>query len=748
MSGESRYNNQSLATDEIVIEGAVERIVYVNEEDQYTVAKIQEGSKRSLTTIVGNFASISPGETLRLKGRWVNSKSYGEQFHVNGYMSIMPATVNAIRKYLGSGLIKGIGPRFAERIVNRFGVDTLNIIENDINRLSIIEGIGKKRMSWIQNAWIEQKGIREIMIFLQSCGVGSSNAVKIYKEYGSDSISVLKENPYKLAMDITGIGFKTADRIAQKMGIPFNSGVRVKAGIVFLLQQVTDEGHVFYPYEDVIRRSMNILAVTREDVSKAIEELKETNVIVIEDANRLPVYLKGYYLTEISVSERLVQISKFLSPFPPINIEKAISWISERLLINLADGQKMAIRAAIEDKVIVITGGPGVGKTTVINAIIKIFEVKGLKILLAAPTGRAAKRLSEATGKNGMTIHRLLKFNVRNKRFEFNEDNPLKADVFIIDEVSMVDILLMHHLVKAIPLDAKLILVGDIDQLPSVGPGNVLKDIINSKVIATIRLTEIFRQASQSLIVENAHRINNGKYPILPYKPMKNSDLKWSSGEIQYSDFYFIGREDPKDIVDTIKHLCRYEIPARFGLDPFKDIQVLTPMHKGEVGATALNRELQEALNPQQPFVVCLSRKFCVKDKVMQIRNNYEKDVFNGDIGRIVGINKVDAELLVEFDDKRVSYDFSELDELVLAYAITVHKSQGNEYPAIILPLSIQHYIMLQRNLIYTAITRGKRLVVIVGMKRAVAIAVSNNKISARYTRLQELLKKFVSPLF
>ncbi|MGR3316981.1 MAG: SF1B family DNA helicase RecD2 [Candidatus Anammoxibacter sp.] len=714
----------------VSIEGTVDRIVYVNEDNFYTVAVIQEDSKHDTTTVVGNFPSICPGETLQLKGKWIANSKYGEQFKVDEFKSIIPSTVNAIRKYLGSGLIKGIGEKFADKIVKRFGSNTLDVIEKDINRLSLIEGVGKKRIASIKIAWDEQKEIRELMIFLQGCGVGSINAVKIYKQYGDESISILKENPYKLAMDITGIGFKTADSIAQKMGIPFNSSIRVEAGLLFILNECANEGHVFCPYEELVKRSIKILGVKGDDINKAIVALKENDFIVIEDVEGKPIYLKGYYNAEASVCKRLIQIAYYNGEFPSIDIDKAILWISKQLAINLSSKQELAIRAVIKNQATIITGGPGVGKTTIINSIIKILEAKHLRILLAAPTGRAAKRMSEATGRNAMTIHRLLKFNARKRKFEFNERNLLSADVFIIDEVSMIDINLMSHLLKAIPCSAKLILAGDIDQLPSVGPGNVLKDIINSDVVTTIRLTEIFRQAEQGLIVENAHKINNGEFPTLPPDELKKR-----------SDFYFVEREEPKAIASAIKKLCKHDIPEKFGFDNFRDIQVLTPMHKGDIGASTLNNELQAALNPQDKFIISFARKFCVNDKVMQIRNNYDKDVFNGDTGRIVEISKINGYVSVEFDKRIIKYELSELDELVLSYAITIHKSQGNEYTAVIIPVSTQHYIMLQRNLIYTAITRGKKLVIIVGTKKAIRIAVANNKVSERYTRLKEKLQ-------
>lgn len=777
-------NNMNLPASNkeiITIDGIVEKIVYINEENCYTVAVIQEIPSQCNTTIVGNFTSITPGETLRLKGKLVSDKKYGNQFKVDEYKSIVPSTVYAIRKYLGSGLIKGIGEKFAERIVNRFGKDTLKIIENNVNQLSEVEGLGKKRILFIQKAWCEQKDIREIMIFLQGCGVGCSNAVKIYKEYGNESISVLKKNPYRLAMDITGIGFKTADNIAQRIGIPFNSSIRVEAGVVFLLYEFANDGNVYCPYEELIKNGINILGVKSEEIANAVEELKKAGIIVLENDNGTPVYLKNYYQAEVGVCKKLIQIAISQVRFPDIIIDKAIDWVSNRLSISLSGKQKEAVRSVIENKVTVITGGPGVGKTTIINSIIKILEAKGLRILLSAPTGRAAKKLSETTGKIAMTIHRLLKFNPHKRRFEFNENNLLDADVFIVDEVSMIDVNLMHYLLKAIPLNAKLILVGDIDQLPSVGPGNVLKDIINSGVIITIKLTEIFRQSEQSLIVENAHRINNGELPEFCsaltdantinknlIKRLIQTDTVFQSNQYETditntqennkkisaklsevfqndSDFYFIEINDPKEISSTIKYLCRYEIPKKFGFNPLGEIQVLTPMHKGDIGTSALNTMLQETLNPQQEYIVGFAKKFCKNDKVMQIKNNYDKDVFNGDMGKISKIDKINGKVSVEFDGRNISYELSELDELVLSYAVTIHKSQGNEYPAVVIPVSTQHFIMLQRNLIYTAVTRGKKLVVIVGSKKAIGIAIANNKISNRYTGLKEKLEKLNS---
>ncbi len=729
--------------DSITIEGSVEKIVYVNEENHYTVASVRGAKTGRVATIVGVFPSICPGETLRLKGRWINTPKYGEQFKADSYESIAPSTVNAIRKYLASGLIKGIGEKFADRIVDKFGKDTMDVIEKDINKLSQVEGVGKKRLALIKEAWAEQADIRELMIFLQGCGVGNANAIKIYKEYKEDAIELIKENPYRLAMDITGIGFKTADEIAQKMGLPLNSNIRLEAGVVFLLDEFAGEGNVYYPRLELEKRGSGMLGVKQEEVGKAVDALKDSDYIVIEDTNEQPIYLRILHAAETGVGRKLMQIARFNGKFPPIIIEKAISWVSDKLSISIAENQKAAIKAAIENTVTVITGGPGVGKTTIVNSIIKILEVKGLRILLAAPTGRAAKRLGEATGRNAMTIHRLLKFNPGKRKFEFNENNHLDVDVVMIDEVSMIDINLMWHLLNAIPVNAKLILVGDTDQLPSVGPGNALKDIINSGVIKTIRLTEIFRQSAKSLIVENAHKINSGEMPDLDsdYGPQPGGAKgELINGDENLADFYFFEINEPEKIASTINYLCKHEVPKKFGFDPVNDIQVLTPMHKGDIGANALNIALQEALNPNQHSIAGFSRKFCVGDKVMQTKNNYDKDVFNGDIGRIKSINNEDKIVTAVFDGNDIEYKLAELDQLILSYAITIHKSQGNEYPAVIVPVSTQHFIMLQRNLIYTAITRGKKLVILVGSKKAISMAVANNKISSRYTKLKERL--------
>jgi len=711
------------------IYGLIERITYYNEENDFIVAKLQEKDKRELTTIVGNLSGINPGEPLKLTGRWVHNKKFGEQFQVENYEITVPATVHGIKKYLGSGLIKGIGPIMAERIVKKFAMETLDIIEKTPERLSEVEGIGPKRIAMITKAWEEQKEIKEIMIFLQGHGVSAAYSAKIYKQYGDRSIEVVKESPYRLAQDIHGIGFITADKIAQNIGIDPNSLIRAKAGVVYVLNELTGEGHVYYPERDLTRKAKEILKVDQEIITKAISELSKEKEIFIEDISNLEglkaVFLVPFYIAETGIAQRLRALKESPSNIRPINPEKAIEWVQQKLNIELAENQKEAVILAASSKVLIITGGPGTGKTTIITAILRIFQQLKLRIFLAAPTGRAAKRMSEATDWEAKTIHRLLEYSPQKGGFKKDQDDPLDADVVIIDEASMVDTLLMYHLLKAIPPHAHLILVGDVDQLPSVGPGNVLKDIIDSGIFTVVRLTEIFRQAQESMIILNAHKVNQGEFPLL--KDPERREL---------SDFYFIQEEDPEKILGQIITLCAERIPSRFGFHPIKDIQVLTPMHKGVIGATNLNIELQRTLNPNQQGITHGSRTFKLGDKVMQIVNNYDKEVFNGDIGWVSKIDQEDRELTIDFDGRLITYDYSDLDEIVLAYAISVHKSQGSEYPAVVLPVTTQHYMLLQRNLIYTGITRAKKLVVLIGTKKALAIAIKNNKPQLRFTYL------------
>jgi len=723
---------------EVFLQGQIERITYTNNENGYTVAKVRVQGRRDLVTVVGNLVAPTPGEIIKMSGEWTNHPKYGEQFKVVRYKSLVPASVYGIERYLGSGLIKGIGAVMAKRIVEKFGKTTLDVIEDRIEKLAEVDGIGEKRIGMIKKAWEDQKEIREGMIFLQTHGVGSGHATKIFKQYGARSINVVRGNPYRLAADIFGIGFLTADRIAERLGFAKDSELRAEAGILYVLHQLADEGHVYYPYELLVKKCEEVLGVSGEVIVKALAAIEESNLIVIEHLKedmvdltegKRAVYLAKFHLSETSIAARLKTLVSAPESIRRIDPDKAVEWVQRQLAITLARKQVEAIRCALENKAMVITGGPGTGKTTIINAILKIFSRLGVKIMLAAPTGRAAKRMSEATGHEAKTIHRMLEYSVQKGGFQRNELNPLECDLVIIDEASMIDTILMHHLLKAVPPGATFILVGDVNQLPSVGAGNVLKDIIESGQMEVVELNEIFRQARESLIIVNAHKINNGLLP------------SFKSPGRKHEDFYFIEQEDPEEVLRIILELTMERIPRRFGFDTIDHIQVLTPMHKGVVGAGNLNAELQRALNPTSDGVTRENKNFRVNDKVMQVRNNYDKEVFNGDIGRITRIDLEDQEVTISFDGRDVVYDFADLDEIVLAYAVSVHKSQGSEYPAVVIPILTQHYVLLQRNLVYTAVTRGRNLVVMVGTKKALAIGVKNDKTQKRYTYLRHRLR-------
>ena len=725
------------------LEGQIENLTYVNEENGYTVAKVRVTGYSEPVTIVGQLISPAPGEVLRMKGLWINHPRFGRQFKVMSHQAIVPATVTGIRKYLGSGLIKGIGPVMAARIVKTFGEKTLEVIDEHINDLHKVEGIGHKRIEMIDKAWKEQKEIRSVMIFLQGHGVSPAYATKIFKKYGWDSIKIVSQNPYRLASDIFGIGFLTADKIAASMGFEKNAPARVEAGILYVLHHLSEEGHVYYPYEPLVDRCREILEVEREIISQAIGAISLENKIVIEDLNQdleafqpnhKAVYLKNFHIAETGIADHLLRLTASPKKMRKIEVAKALKWVQEKIRLEFAAKQIEAIRSAVSEKVMVITGGPGTGKTTIINAVIRIYRELGARILLAAPTGRASKRMSEATGYPARTIHRMLEYNLQKGGFQRGQDHPLDVDVLILDETSMIDTSLMYHLLKAVPPGATLILVGDVNQLPSVGAGNVLKDVIRSGKVPVVELKEIFRQAANSGIIRNAHRINTG---LVPELVQEREGL---------GDFYFIEQEDQEEVLRIIMELVCERIPKRFRLDPLEGIQVLAPMHKGTVGTENLNAKLQEALNPSGTAILRGGRTFRLKDKVMQTRNNYEKEVFNGDIGRITAMDEEMREVTVTYDGVPVPYDASDLDEIVHAYAISVHKSQGSEYPAVILPLLPQHYLLLQRNLIYTAVTRAKKLLVIVGSKKALATGVKNDKIARRYTYLAERLM-FQKPL-
>ncbi|OPY67996.1 MAG: ATP-dependent RecD-like DNA helicase [Syntrophorhabdaceae bacterium PtaU1.Bin034] len=721
------------------IRGQIERLTFYNEENGYTVARMKVQGRAGLVTVVGNILGLNPGEVLKLKGEWSSHPKYGEQFRITSYESVIPATVSGIERYLSSGMIKGIGPVMAKRLVAKFGAKTLEVIEDDIERLKEVDGIGEKRVDMIRNAWQAQKEIRQVMVFLQGHGVSPAYAVKIYRQYGNEAVSVVRDNPYRLAEDVFGIGFITADKIAEKLGIAKDSPIRARAGIQYILNRLSDEGHVYYPFDPLVDQCEKALEIDRGIILDAMNSAASDRRIVIDETNGSEgqgraVYLIRFYVSEQGIAKRMHELLSFPRQMPLVNREELLESAQRKLGLVLSPYQAQAVSDSIERKVMVITGGPGTGKTTIIKGIIAIQEKMGRRVMLAAPTGRAAKRMSETTGHEARTIHRLLELSPKDGKFKKDEDNPLEADTLIIDETSMVDTTLMYYLLKAVPLQASLILVGDVDQLPSVGAGNVLRDIIDSNVVPMVRLNEIFRQSRESMIIVNAHRINSGRMPMAT-----------EAGGQSKADFHFLEVEEPEKAVERIISLCRERIPKRFGYHAVNDIQVLTPMHRGTVGAANLNAELQKQLNPSGDEFVRGGKTFKPGDKVMQIRNNYDKDVYNGDIGRIVKIDREEQEVYVNIDGKVVSYDFSELDELVLAYATSVHKAQGSEYPCIVMPVLIQHYMLLQRNLLYTGITRGKRLVVLVGTKKALAIAVRNNKTQLRHTLLKERLQKGMS---
>jgi len=715
------------------IAGLIERVTFHNDESGFCVLKVKVKGHKDFVNVVGNIPNIVAGEWLNAKGKWIVYSSYGQQFKAEFLETCKPDTLDGIEKYLGSGLIKGIGKQFASRLVNAFGKTVLDIIETEPEKLLSVDGIGKGRQEMITKGWAEQKAIREIMLFLHSHGVSTSRAFRIYKKYGDTAIEKVKENPYHLARDIWGIGFKTADKIAESLGIGAHSDIRARAGVEHILFELTNEGHCAFPTDDLIKKTVKNIEIPEDIIKNAIEFLivEERLIKDSELKGKELVYLSHFYNTEKALAEILISLKEGKHPCPLIEIEKAIDWVENKVGLKLAEAQKQAVEMAVQSKVLVITGGPGVGKTTLVNSILQILKAKKLETVLCAPTGRAAKRLSETTKLEAKTIHRLLEFDPATYSFKHNKDWPLKGDVFVIDESSMIDLTLAYQVIQAIPKRAALILVGDVDQLPSVGAGCVLKDIIDSEVIPVCRLTEVFRQASESNIITNAHRINKGEYPVFPKNKVENPNE---------SDFYFIEQEDPDKAVDLIKKLVTEHIPNKFGFNPLDEIQILTPMQRGKLGARNINLVLQETINPTGAEVQKYGWTFRVNDKVMQIENNYDKDVYNGDIGRITNIDEENREIKVKYDSRDVQYDFNELDELILAYAMTVHKSQGSEYPAVIIPIHSQHYMMLQRNLLYTAVTRCKKLVILLGNFKGLGMAVKRVDANRRITSLKENL--------
>ncbi len=711
------------------LSGLVERVTFHNAQNGFCVLRLKVKGERELITLVGHAPAVSPGEYASASGTWVTDREHGRQFRAVFVKISPPTTLAGIERYLGSGMVKGIGPIYAGKLVKAFGLSVFEVIEQAPQRLRDIAGIGEIRARKITTGWADQKVIRDIMVFLHAHGVSTSRAVRIFKTYGPDAIEIVRENPYRLARDIRGIGFLSADTIAQKIGIARDSPLRAQAGISYALTEASAQGHCGLPYAELVPLAVKLLDIPESVIETAIAREIDDAVLLPDTVDGQPcVFLAPLYYAEQSIAAQIRRLRSGGTTLPSLDTEKAIPWVERKLAIELAESQKAAVRLALTSKLLVITGGPGVGKTTLVKSILTIMAAKGVKPLLCAPTGRAAKRLAESTGLEARTIHRLLEVNPINGQFKRNEDHPLDCDLLVADECSMIDVPLANQLLKAVATPTAVILVGDVDQLPSVGPGQFLADLIESGAVPVIRLTEVFRQAASSRIVRCAHEINQGSFPSLPAK-----------GEA--SDFYLVAAEAPEEIAQTVVDLVQTRLPRKFNIDPIRDIQVLCPMNRGITGARGINQALQAALNPPgEHSVDKFGYRFSVGDKVMQIENNYDRDVYNGDIGLVTGIDLDEAELAVAFDGRVVSYPFGELDELVLCYATTIHKSQGSEYPVVVIPISTQHYMMLRRNLIYTGITRGKTLVVLVGQKKALAMAVKGKQLQRRWSKLKERL--------
>ena len=710
------------------IEGLIERVTFHSEESGFSVLRVKVRGQRELLTVVGHTACVHAGEYVSCEGIWFNDKQHGAQFKAQQLKVIPPSTVEGIEKYLGSGMVKGIGPHFAKKLVQSFGEAVFDIIEHNPERLLELDGIGPKRKQQVTTAWAEQKAIRHIMVFLQSHGVGTARAVRIYKTYQDNAIANIQANPYCLAQDIHGIGFKTADSLAMRLGISTDSPLRAAAGLNYVLLTLCEQGHCAVPPDVLITQSQQLLEIDSSILNTALQTaLKEATLMQSIFDETTWIYPKTIYYAEVGLAKQVKNFKQRPCPWGMLSLDLAIPWVQQKLHITLSDSQQSALKLALKQSFNIITGGPGVGKTTLIRSIITLLEAKHMQIALAAPTGRAAKRLAESTQLTAKTIHRLLDIDPKSGHFKHNEDNPLQIDVLIVDEASMLDIHLAYQLFKAIPKHAALILVGDIDQLPSVGPGTVLADLIHCQQVPTVRLTEIFRQAKHSQIIDNAHRINRGQ---LPRSNNKNN-----------SDFYWIQTETPEATHQTLLRCVTERIPQYLNCDAIQDIQVLTPMNRGGLGSHSLNIALQQALNPYTKQKISrYGQTFAPQDKVIQILNNYDKDVFNGDIGCI---NQIDPELqtlTIRFDKRDVIYDWNELDEIRLAYAISIHKSQGSEFPVVVLPLAMQHYMLLARNLLYTGVTRGKQLVVLIGSKKAIGLAVHNHQTAQRWTHLNNRL--------
>jgi exodeoxyribonuclease V alpha subunit len=710
--------------------GTVERVTFHSEETGFCVLRVKVRGHRDLVTVVGTAATITPGEYIEGTGWWVMDRTHGRQFKTQHLRVVPPSTLEGIEKYLGSGMVKGIGPHFARKLVQAFKAEVFAVIEQTPARLTELDGIDPKRQQRVMEAWAAQRIIREIMVFLHSHGVGTARAVRIYKTYGTEAIARVRENPYRLALDIHGIGFKTADTLAQRLGVPRDALIRAQAGVRHVLQEFAEDGHCAVHRDELIATAITLLEIPGATIERAIALECQAEHLIAEDVEGKPcLFLTSLHRAEVGVASHLLRLLQGDLPWGPIAAARAIPWVEQKTDRTLSPSQREAVAMALQRKVTVITGGPGVGKTTIVTSILQILQAKNMQVLLCAPTGRAAKRLSEATGLEAKTIHRLLAFDPTSMGFVHGQTNPLRGDLVVVDEVSMVDVALMSHLLRATPDQAAVLLVGDVDQLPSVGPGAVLADIITSERLPTVTLTEIFRQAATSQIIVNAHRINHGQLPMLR--------------EERHSDFYVIPADSPEDIQAKLLRVVTERIPQRFGLHPIRDVQVLTPMNRGSLGARALNAVLQQALNPAAPpRVTRFGWTYAPGDKVLQTVNNYEKDVYNGDIGQVAEVDLEEGQVVMDFDGRLVPYDVGELDEVTLAYATTVHKSQGSEYPVVVLPLATQHYPMLARNLLYTGVTRGKQLVVVIGQSRALALAVRNMRATQRLTNLAARLRQ------
>ncbi len=715
------------------LRGTVERVTFFNPDNGFAVLKVSVEGRRDLTAVVGNISMVTAGEYIEAAGSWVIDSEHGPQFKAVDLKATHPTSAAGIERYLGSGAIRSIGPRLAERIVAIYKEKSLDIIDQSADMLLHIRGIGPQRLERIAGSWRQQKEVRQIMLFLHELGLGSGHrAVRIFKTYGQDAISTIRANPYQLADDVRGIGFRTADQIASQLGVDRQSPDRARAAVRYALQQLSQEGHCGYEEKAVIETTQELVGVHSSILEEAVEaELTAGNVVREINEGQSWLFLTALHSAEVGIAAQLARLlSGARHPLPEIDLQKALVWVEDRLTIELADGQREAVKAVCSNSVVVITGGPGVGKTTLVRAILEVFAAKKIKSVLAAPTGRAAKRLAEATGRTAKTVHRLLEFDPATGDFKRNRQQPLSGSLFVLDETSMVDVLLAYQYLRAVPTGACVVLVGDVDQLPSVGPGKVLSDVIASQAVPVVRLTEVFRQAAESRIITAAYRINVGRMP----------DLRHGS---ELEDFYFVESDEPETIERTLIKLVTDRIPDRFAMDPLTDIQVLAPMNRSILGARHLNEVLQDALNPpsEKATIERFGWTFREGDRVIQTENNYGRDVFNGDLGVIAKINRVDQEVKVDFESRQVVYDFADLDELALAYVLTIHKSQGSEYPCVVIPLHTQHYMMLQRNLLYTAVTRGKRLVVLVGSRRALNIAVSRRDRLSRCTALERRLR-------